>query len=163
VILAAKRTVLFVGEGADEDALLHHARELYNSRGCGTTVKIRNAYGKGPENILRCALRAEGTFDKKAILLDVDVPWDSAVIAQAHRARIQMIGSDPCLEGLILRALGQSVPRSTAACKAALKPYFPKGISDRRTLEARLSRELLDSARGQIAALDQLLRLLEGR
>lgn len=161
--LVARETLLLVGEGDDEKAFTGHACSIYVTRGCGVSVKLRNAYGRGPENILRAAIRAEGSFDRRAVLLDTDVPWTAEVRATAARHKIHMIGSTPCLDGLILRALSERVPVGSKACKEALSRIWPRGISDARTLERSLTREVLEEARLRIPELNMLLRLLEGR
>ena len=53
----AYHTVLVVGEGTTECAFLRHIKTLYNSRGCGVSVTIRNAHGKGPDHVVDYAIR----------------------------------------------------------------------------------------------------------
>ena len=47
-----RKTLLIVGEGDSEEAFLKHLRDLYCSGGAGLTVTVRNAHGKGPENVI---------------------------------------------------------------------------------------------------------------
>ena len=46
-IWKAQRTLLIVGEGRHEEAFLNHVKQLYAPRGCGLSVTIKNARGKG--------------------------------------------------------------------------------------------------------------------
>lgn len=52
----AEATVLIVGEGDTEVALLNYLKSLYNMRNCGVSVTIRNAHGHGPENVIDVAV-----------------------------------------------------------------------------------------------------------
>lgn len=70
-----RKTLLIVGEGDSEVAFLKHLRELYCSGGVGVRVTIRNAHGKGPENVIAFAARQAGiySYDAHAALLDTDL------------------------------------------------------------------------------------------
>ena len=46
-IWKAQRTLLIVGEGRHEEAFLNYLKQLYVPRGCGLSVTIKNARGKG--------------------------------------------------------------------------------------------------------------------
>gem|GEM_PF-2578925 len=52
--LKASRTLLIVGEGRHEEAFLNHLKQLYVPRGCGLSVTIKNARGKGRERGKAC-------------------------------------------------------------------------------------------------------------
>lgn len=52
-----RKTLLIVGEGDSEEAFLKHLRDLYCSGGSGVAVTVRNAHGKGPENVIDHAAR----------------------------------------------------------------------------------------------------------
>ena len=54
-------TVLIVGEGDTEKAFLDYLKSLYVTRGCGVSVTIRNAHGKGPINVVDTAIRQSRT------------------------------------------------------------------------------------------------------
>ena len=72
-----RKTLLIVGEGDSEEAFLKHLRELYCSGGSGVAVTVRNAHGKGPENVIDHAARQARiySYDARAALLDTDIPW----------------------------------------------------------------------------------------
>lgn len=68
----AQRTLLIVGEGAVEEAFLTYAKSLYVPRGCGLSVKIKNAGGKGAGQVVDWTVRqmANTQYDSVAVLLD---------------------------------------------------------------------------------------------
>ena len=47
-----KRTLLMVGEGADEKAFLSYLKEQLVPRGAGLVVTVKNAKGKGAKGVL---------------------------------------------------------------------------------------------------------------
>jgi hypothetical protein len=50
--IVQKRTLLIVGEGADEKAFLSYLKEQLVPRGAGLMVTIKNAKGKGAKGVL---------------------------------------------------------------------------------------------------------------
>ncbi len=71
----AQRTLLIVGEGRHEEAFLNHLKKLYVPRGCGLSVTIKNARGKGALHVVSWTARqiANADYDVVAVLLDTDV------------------------------------------------------------------------------------------
>ena len=51
-----RSTLLVVGEGDTEVAFLRHLRVIFCSACKGVEVTIRNAYGKGPENVINTVI-----------------------------------------------------------------------------------------------------------
>jgi len=101
-------TVLLVGEGKTEVAFLSHLKSLYIQRNCGIKLTIKNAHGKGPEYIVDFAVRqrSNAAYDRVAVLLDTDLTWSEAVKKRARKNRLVLLGSDPCIEGFLLKILG---------------------------------------------------------
>lgn len=99
-----RKTLLVVGEGDSEVAFLKHLRQLYCSGGAGVTVTVHNAHGLGPDNVIQTAiaLNRMGGYDRVVALLDTDLPWPTVTQKAAKRARIELVGSTPCLEGLFV-------------------------------------------------------------
>src|SRR5690554_3982718 len=97
-IIRQRATLLIVGEGATEEAFLQHLRTLYCSDRKGASVTIRNAYGKGPDNVLNVAIREASRaaqFDHVAVLMDTDIPWSQKLKKQAKDNGIHLIGCEP--------------------------------------------------------------------
>jgi hypothetical protein len=107
-----RKTLLAMGEGKAEAAFLAHLRKLYCTNGKGVNVTIRNANGKGPGNVIATAIGALRitSYDKKLCLLDTDLDWTIENKKDAKRKKIELIGSTPCLEGLLLLILQKTVP-----------------------------------------------------
>ncbi|MDP2112135.1 MAG: hypothetical protein Q8N48_08415 [Thiobacillus sp.] len=73
-IWKAQRTLLIVGEGRHEEAFLNHVKQLYAPRGCGLSVTIKNARGKGAGHVIDWTIgqAAIAKFDDVAAMLDTD-------------------------------------------------------------------------------------------
>lgn len=158
----AARTLLLVGEGETEVAFLNHLKGIYIPRGCGLAVKVLSARGKGPENVVdtvvrQCAYRG---FVLRAALLDTDIPWSVEVRRRAEQMGIKMVGSTPCLEGLLLEVLNQVVPRRTADCKRTFKAVFTGNPLRAEDYARQFDRSVLESARQRVVPLRELLELL---
>jgi len=98
-IRTQRLTLLFVGEGDCEVAFLGHIRNLFCSGGHGLKVTLRNAHGKGPDNVVNHALafsRSNG-FDKKACLLDTDLPWPIKSVKAAKKRKNSLNWINPML------------------------------------------------------------------
>ena len=160
-----RKTLLVVGEGDSEAAFLKHLRDLYCSSGDGVAVTVRNAHGKGPESVIdHTAGQARiHSYDACVALLDTDIPWTEKLKNKARKSKIEMVGSTPCFEGLLLSILGERPPTQSADCKKAIKQLVGIDLTDRQSYAVPFSKAVLDAARQRITELDQLLRFFEGR
>ncbi|MBV2204221.1 MAG: hypothetical protein KUL87_02275 [Pseudomonas sp.] len=160
-----RRTLLVVGEGDSEEAFLKHLRDLYCGGGGGVAVTVRNAHGKGPENVVDHTIRQARTYsyDGHVAFLDTDIPWTDKLKKEARKAAIEMVGSSPCLEGLLLSILGKRPPEKSDACKKHIKQLLDLDLTERASYGAAFSKAVLESARTRLPELDRLLRLYEGR
>lgn len=158
------RTVLIVGEGDTEKAFLDHLKRLYVTRGCGVTVMTRNAHGKGPANVVDAAMRhaKNGEFDIVAVLMDTDLPWTDEVRKKARRHRICLVGASPCVDGMLLKILGEHVPEQSARCKDALHVRLGRKPFVREAYEQDFPRAVLDERHNTVASLEKLLTLMAG-
>lgn len=159
-----RRTLLAVGEGDAEVAFLKHLRSLYCSGGHGVNVVVSNAHGKGPENVINHAKRKGMTaqYDQRVALLDTDIPWTDGLKKHARKAAVEMIGSIPCLEGLLLIILRHQAPQSSAQCKQALQNILTIDLISWESYGKAFPKQLIDSARQRIDELDRLIRFFEG-
>ena len=162
--IAQRRTLLAVGEGKSDAAFLKHLRKLYCSSGLGLTVTVRQANGKGPGNVIATAIGALriSYYDKKLCLLDTDLFWTPKNHRDAKHNKIELIGSTPCLEGMLLQILGRTVPPSNHECKGQIKAILKKDLLYPEDYESTFYFELLENARPQVPVLNQLLRLYQG-
>lgn len=160
-----RRTLLVVGEGDSEEAFLKHLRDLYCGGGGGVAVTVRNAHGKGPENVVDHTIRQARiySYDEHVAFLDTDIPWTDKLKKEARKASIEMVGSSPCLEGLLLSILGKRPPEKSDACKKLIKQLLDLDLTERTSYGAAFPKAVLESARTRLPELDRLLRLYEGR
>ena len=163
--ISQRKTLLAVGEGKADAAFLKYLRRIYCSGGGGVNVSVRDASGKGPSNVIGTAIGALriSSYDKKLCLLDTDLVWTKQNNSDAKRKKIELIGSTPCLEGLLLQILGRAVPASSPDCKQQLKIITGKDMFDPDDYPANFGYAVLQDQRVHIPELDKLLRLFEGR
>ncbi len=161
---SVSRTVLLVGEGTTEQAFLQYIKSLYISRGCGVGVTIRNAHGKGPDHVVDYAIRQRrnADYDRIAVLLDTDLAISAPVRKRARSYKIRVIGSTPCIEGLLLKILGEHVPATSTECKKRCGGVLPVRLMTPDDYTTRFSRELLDARRDDVAELGRLMDCLCG-
>lgn len=152
-------TVLIVGEGLTEEAFLRHLKSLYVTRGCGVGLKIRNAHGKGPGHVVDFAIRQRNNaaYDRVIALLDTDDPWPDKTVKWAKQKKIVLIGSTPCIEGLLLRILDQPVPKQSADCKQRITNLINGRLIIPDSYSTLITHEILETRRVQISELDDLL------
>lgn len=160
------QTHLLFGEGPTEIAFLQYLKSLFHPRGGGFRITVDGDQGGGPANVLAECLSISGvaSYHHRFVLMDTDLPWHGEeVIAKASAKRIQLLGSEPCIEGLLLRILGQPVPATSDSCKRQLREFLPAGtrLTDPRSYPRFLSEEILLSARDRVPALDTIIRFLQ--
>lgn len=159
---AARHTVLLVGEGTTEQAFLRHIKSLYISRGCGVSVTICNAHGKGPDHVVDYAIRQcrNAAYDRVVALLDTDLEMSAVVRRRARSKRIQVIESTPCIEGLLLKILGEHVPATSSQCKARCGGVLPSRMMLPEDYRVHFPRNILDGRRADVTELTELLDCL---
>jgi len=157
----AHKTLLIVGEGYDEVAFLNHLKQFPGVCGRGVEITIRNARGKGAAGVIDCAikLKANAAYDQVAVLLDTDTDWTAAVAKLAKRKMIQVLTSDPCLEALLLRVLGET-PGQAKDLKKQFAPYVRNEGTRREDYIEYFGLAVLQAARRSESTIDDLLKLL---
>ena len=159
------KTVLIVGEGDTEKAFLDHLKRLYVTRGCGVTISLRNAHGKGPGNVIDATMRhaKNGDFDIVAVLMDTDLPWTDEIRNLACEHRICMVGATPCVDGLLLQIPGERIPAQSNRCKSAFHARLGRKPFVREANEQDFSKPLLNQKGKTIPSLGKLLALMAGQ
>jgi hypothetical protein len=157
-----RRTVLIYGEGYGEQAFLKHIRRLYTSDGNGHSLTVGNARGKGARNVIDSAIKdpRRQSHDLTAALFDTDTDWDASVATRAESRGIELLPSEPCLEGWLLRVHGVARDCSSQEHKEEFRRRFEGDVHDDAVLERHFPKERLDAARKAVPVLDALLRLL---
>ena len=159
---AARHTILLVGEGTTDSAFLKHIKSLYISRGCGVSAKVHNARGKGPDHVVDQAIkqRQNAAYDRVVALLDADLEMSTAAHRRTKSKKIQIIRAEPCLEGLLLKILGEYVPATSADCKARVGDTLPARLTSPEDYQANFPKDLLDERCDDVPELGRLLDYL---
>ena len=155
-----KNTVFAFGEGESELVFLKYLKSVYSCE--KTSVTVRHAGGKDVAYILEKAIRVRGggSFNHSFILLDTDR-------GLPEELRMELIGSTPCLEGMLLSILepqSNHVTRSSGDCKK----YFIKNYigADRiitsKDCEKYFSKTILDKAKISNPTLKRIVDIMEG-
>ena len=156
------RTLLLVVEGETEEAFVNHLRKMYVSRGSGLKITVRCAHGKGAKHVVEYAARLRGSasFDRVAVLLDTDTDWTSEVQRLAKEKGIHVLGSQPCIEAVLLRAIGQPAEGKSRELKSRLAPFVNDNALDSRNYDSHFGDDVLQRARTTEPVLNDLLGLL---
>lgn len=164
-IWKAQRTLLIVGEGAVEEAFLTHAKRLYVPRGCGLSVKVTNAHGKGAGHVVEWTIRqmANIQYDSVAVLLDTDTGWTPAVEKRARQKKMCVLQSTPCIEAVLLRIIGQSDAGDSRTLKKRFAPYVNNAPTEHDQYSKHFGNAVLEARRRTEPAIDALLTLLNQR
>lgn len=159
-----RKTLLVVGEGHTEVEFLKYLRTLYCRKPSSASVKVENAHGKGPENVLNTAIRRQkrASYDRIVAVLDTDIEWSVALKRDAEQNDVLLVGNEPCIEALFLALLGHKPPADTAGCKTAMAAVVNANLLSRDSYESWCSKEKLERLRRVNAGLNSLLRLYEG-
>ena len=159
---SVRKTVLLCCEGKADQTFVAYLRSTYTAGRRGAPyVSPKQAGGKGSNNViatligeLRCSKP-----DRAVALLDADCLPTAAKRREAHRNGIEFIALEPCLEGFLLKVLGQTVPQSSQACKDRLKRIDRREPFEAGFYADNFPKALLDAARRSVAELDSLLSL----
>lgn len=156
----AQSTLLIVGEGYDEVAFLSHIKQFPGVRGLGVQIMIKNARGKGALGVIDCTVKliANVDYDKVAVLLDTDTDWTPKAMKLAKSKGIQVLTSEPCLEAVLLRALGKK-PGDLKELKKQLQPYVSGDATRRENYVEHFGLPVLEAARADEPTIDELLKL----
>lgn len=154
--------MLIVGEGRDEEAFIKHLKQIYISRGCGLSVMVKNARGKGAKHVVEWTIRqiANAAFDDVAVLLDTDKDWSPTVATKARQKKIVVLTSDPCFEAMLLRVLGKHPIGNAKALKKATARYLKGDATKPENYREYFRSEQLEEARTREATIDKLLTML---
>ncbi|WP_213865013.1 hypothetical protein [Vibrio crassostreae] len=159
-----KPVLIFVGEGSAEKAFLLHIRSLYaNGK---KSVKPKSAGGKGPNNVINDALgeaRSGRGETSVAALLDLDIPWPPKLVAEAKKKDIPLIGSNPCLEGLLIQILKlkKPTPLNNNSAKKLIHPKLDGSPTDKNSYASLFTKEVLDEAAKVVPELKAIIDIMQ--
>ena len=153
---------MIVGEGRHEEAFLNHLKQLYVSRGCGLSVTIKNARGKGAKHVVEWTIRqmANAAYDEVAVLLDTDKDWSQAIVNKAKKRKITVFASDPCFEAVLLRGLGKHPVGDAKKLKTTIASYLNNDPTVRENYRKHFDDEQLQIAKTREPVIAALLKAL---
>lgn len=159
-----QKTVLIVGEGFCDTAFLKHLKSIYDSRHSGVRITIKNAQGKGSNNVIDTAIKTHRRFayDLVGVLYDIDVPLTPGFSRKARIAKLILVETEPCLEGLLLKILKKHVPNSCKDCKSRIRGDLIGKDFTESAAYAGFTKETLEKSRSSIPELDCLIFLIQG-
>jgi hypothetical protein len=159
-IRKAQRTLLIVGEGHDEAAFLVHVKSLFITRGCGLSVTIKNAQGKGAKHVVEYTIgqKKNAAYDHVAALLDTDTDWTDTVRARAENNDIVVLKSEPCLEAVLLRVMGKKDQGNSNKLKKQLRAALAGDASEKESYATRFTKAVLEKVREP--SIEALINLL---
>lgn len=154
---------IIVGEGSAEKAFLLHLKSIYADG--SKTIKIKSAGGKGPNNVINDAIgeyKASSGAVLVAAFLDTDLKWPVTAVKEAKAKGIELIGSEPCLEGLLLTILGKKhpIPPTNANLKKAVHPLLDNKPTDKASYQKGFGQVVLDKAKPRVKELETLINLM---
>lgn len=155
-------TVLLVGEGADEEAFLHHVKTTFVPRGSGKTVKVKNAQGKGATHVVEWTIRQMATaeFDTVAIMLDTDKDWTLEAQKMAADKGIILLPSDPRFEAVMLRLLSQPHAGNAQTQKKQFAPFVRNKPTEPESYQDYFGGNDLLANRLKVPSIDRLLKIV---
>lgn len=153
--------MLIVGEGRDEEAFLNHLKQLYVPRGCGLSVTIKNARGKGALHVIDWTARqiANANYDVVAALLDTDTDWNAKTEKLARAKKIQVLKSEPCFEAMMLRLIGKSAVGDAHALKKQFALLVNNDATQSENYAKHFGRDLLQARKCNERTIEELLKL----
>ena len=159
------RTLLLVGEGRTEEVFLQYIKSLYAPRGCGLSVKVKNARGKGARHVVEWTGRqlAIARYDASAVLIYTDKDWSESVARRAKAARILVLKSEPLFEAMMLRLLDQSDVGDSKTLKGRFAPFVRNDALRAENYADHFGRDFLETRRAREATIDALLSLFGGK
>tara|TARA_B100001105_G_scaffold143007_1_gene114642 strand:- start:2092 stop:2592 length:501 start_codon:yes stop_codon:yes gene_type:complete len=157
-----KRSIIAIGEGEAEAVFLDHVKALYVPRGCGTSLRIKTALGKGGKGVLDYAERqcAGLAHDVRILLLDTDVDWHDQQRRRARQLGFLVVESTPCLEAWLLAIHRDERPRSSAQHKRAFEARFHQAAHSPSVYVQHFAKPVLEAQRHRVAPLRLLLDAL---
>lgn len=135
------------------------------AEGCGLSVKVTNARGKGASHVVEWTIRqmANIQYDSVAVLLDTDTGWTPTVEKRARQKKITVVESTPCIEALLLRMLGQNSTGDSRILKKRFAPYVNNAATDPTQYARHFGGPIFQASRKTEPAIDTLLTLLSQR
>jgi hypothetical protein len=114
-----------------EGVFLDHLKRLY-CKPESQRIKASRGQGGSPDCVINRMIKSElkiASYDRSLLLLDSDLPVEEKSMEKIKENGIELVLSDPsCLEGLMLKILGDLPKRGASTRSGALKKRFWKHV-----------------------------------
>jgi len=159
-------TLLIVGEGQDDQAVIKHMNQQFKNESAGIKPSIEKQSGGSPGNIITNAARKykDSAHDRRYIVLDSDVAIPQQDHDKAKKSGYSLILWKPTsLEGALLDVLQESVlPHETSQrLKARLHPRLDGKPDDPRSYQTLFPKPVLEKSRND--SVNQVRDVLLGK
>lgn len=163
-----RKTVLLVGEGRTEQAFLNYLKSLFLERDAGINVKVEQAGGGSPDNVIDFARKRvqSAAYDQCLVLFDADIAVTRPTPARIGKTKMHYVRSMPCIEGLFLQILEHSGSSPGTATSIVCKKIFhDKYLNEKDKLDSArygriMPKGLLIERRKCHVELETVLKLL---
>lgn len=162
---AAKIPVLIYCEGKHDAAFVRYIQSVYTSGRNLTSFDVKPGVGGGALSVVRNARRVEGDYALRIAKFDNDRGDEELKTALKEcQGLVLPCICTPCIEATMLEIIeGKAyIGVNTAACKRQFHTYIPE---DRRLDIEQYAhlfpKELLETARRKVTALDAIIRIFE--
>lgn len=159
-------TVLVLGEGETELAFLKHIKLIYGQRGNGKSTTPESAGGKGPDYILKRAIRKSADYDRTLVLMDTDNKWPKGLVDEAEKKKIILIGSEPCIEGFFLSLLESKKKYNSLSSPKCKDRFHRDFLNEKHKVDPRkyakiFSKKVCEVLRKKSKNLDKIIKMIE--
>ncbi|MCW0322729.1 hypothetical protein NB714_003442 [Pantoea dispersa] len=94
--------------------------------------------------------------------MDCDLAWPPKKVKESTEKGFILIGSTPCLEGLLLDILQKKKCNSNKGCKELLQPQLNGSTTEKDSYVEKFNKAVLDEMRKVIKELDSIISVIEG-
>ena len=160
-----KHTIFIYCEGQTDHSFIQYLINIFSNFE-EKNIESKKGQGGGPSIMIRKTAREPGEYDERYIFLDVDQRENKdkkKCEDDARRQGIELIWSDPCLEGLLLQILNGH-PQMSDSQK--YKKYFKEEYNsnkrqyDSEMFERLFPKEKLVSKKEKIPTLKELIEIV---
>lgn len=155
---------LIVGEGLTEARFLKHLKTLFHTRDSGLSVKIGQAKGGSPENIVEYCIRQtySAAYNSAFVWMDTDCVRTDKLKRDAsnNQPPLSLLGSDTCVEAFFLTLLNKPTSPKTRQNKSKLKRLTKVDTSAQIEFNTHFPQTMLEQAKGKVELLSRLIDLV---
>lgn len=159
-----KRTIFFIGEGAEEYVFFEHLHNEYFKRIFPWHITRVKGQGGSPLAVLQKGIReiSLGDYDDKYILVDSDVELGVEFNRLLAKHGFRLLQSDKCFSCELARIAALDFVHANQQCKAAVRLHLGnQPPTDVRRIASKYTTALLVERRVSVSLLDKLIRLIE--